>query len=57
MTPERVTQIDEAAIAGKLPDRITVQAMCCHIRILQRELEELIHINAALREQVKAAKR
>ena len=40
MTPERLKQIDEDAIKGKLPNAYTVQALCAVIRICDRTIEE-----------------
>lgn len=53
MTPDRLKQIDEDAIAGRLPNRLTVQALVATIRIQDRAIEEQRQVIVALREQVK----
>ena len=40
MTPERLKEIEENAIAGKLPDAFTVQALVACIRIGDRTIQE-----------------
>ena len=54
MTPERLKQIDEDAIAGKLPPAFTVQALCATIRIQDRTIEEQRQVIVTLREQIRA---
>jgi hypothetical protein len=55
VTPERLKQIDEDAIAGKLPDRITVQALCATIRTQDRTIEEMRQVIMRLRKFEKVA--
>jgi len=40
MTPERLNQIEDDAIAGKLPDRITVQVLCATIRVCDNTIAD-----------------
>lgn len=51
MNHDRLNKIDEDAIAGRLPDSFTIQALCSEIRILMRAIEEQRKIIVALREQ------
>jgi hypothetical protein len=49
MNAERLKQIDEDAIKGKLPDAFTVQALCATIRIQDRAIEEQRQVIKSLR--------
>ena len=52
MTPERLKQIDEDAIKGKLPDAFTVQALCAVIRICDRTIAEQSQMITALKREL-----
>ena len=49
MNAERLKQIDEDAIKGKLPDAFTVQALCATIRICDRTIAEQAAVIKSLR--------
>lgn len=53
MNNERVKQIDEDAIAGKMPTPFTVQALCAEIRIAWRTIEEQRQVIVAMRDAVR----
>ena len=53
MTPERLKQIDEDAIKGKLPDAFTVQALCAVIRICDRTIAEQAQAIIGLKRDLK----
>ena len=40
MTPERLNQIEDDAIAGRLPAPLTVQALVATIRVCDNTIEE-----------------
>lgn len=54
MTPSRLKEIEECAIAGQRLDSLTVQALVSTIRIQDRAIEEQRQVIVALREQIRA---
>jgi hypothetical protein len=52
MTDERLKEIEEDAIVGKLPDALTVQALVCCIRIGDRTIQEQSAIIRSLRKSL-----
>ena len=57
MTPERLKEIDEDAIAGKLPDCFTVQVLVATIRIHERTIATQRIALASLRRQLDSEER
>jgi hypothetical protein len=53
MNAERLKEIDEDAIAGKLPNAFTVQSLCAQIRILLRTIEEQRQVIVQMRDAVR----
>jgi hypothetical protein len=54
VTPARLKEIEEAAIAGRMPDSLTIQALVATIRIQDRAIEEQRQVIVTLREQIRA---